>query len=98
MKAFSYILFAIIYIPLVFGTAWLFIRLGVKYPGGDLIIYPTFSLVLLFQAGIVVAILGKPLTETARDILLSLASFYEKKRPSGDSEYTDIVVRKGKKD
>ena len=98
IKAFSYILFAIIYVPLVSGTAWLFLRLGVKYPGGELIIYPTFSLVLLFQAGIVVAILGKPLTETARDILLSLASLYEKKRASVDSEYTDTIVRKGKKD
>lgn len=83
IRALSFLLFAILYVPMVWGTAWLFLRLTEMFPGGAMISHLTFSLVLILEAGMVAGILGKPLTDRASDLLLMLASVFEGRRPAG---------------
>ncbi len=92
MRALSFILFAILYVPLVWGTAWLFLLLQEKFTGGTMIIYMTFLPVLVLEAGIVTSLLGKPLTDRARDLLLSLASIFEKKSADGGFKFLDTDI------
>ncbi|MHC4477646.1 MAG: hypothetical protein ACYTEL_18530 [Planctomycetota bacterium] len=97
IRALSFILFTVLYVPLVWATAWLFLRLTDRFPRGTLIIHLTFFLVLVLEAGIVVSVLGKPLTDSARDLLISLASLFERRRGGIGSEVLDTVVHRAVK-
>ncbi len=92
MKPLSFILFLIFYVPLVLGTAWLFLILKEKYPDGTMIIHMTFVPVAVLEAGIVTSVLGKPLTDRARDLLLSIAGIF--KDSDYGFKYIDTIIHK----
>lgn len=96
IKGTSYLLFLTLYAPLIGLTTWLFLELMELFQGRSLLVLAPYSLVLLLEAGIVIVVLGKPLTDKARDVLLSLASLFDRRQTGGGerSSWDTVVHRK----
>jgi hypothetical protein len=76
--AVTIVLFAVVYVPLVLGTAWLFLRLHERFDTktGFLFVGLSYSIALLIELGAVIKLLGNPVTELALKVLLKLASLF----------------------
>lgn len=73
--------FAIVYLPVVFGTAWGFLWLQKRFDSTTGFVFTgiAYSIVLLAELGAVIKLLGNPVTELALKVLLKLASLFRLK-------------------
>jgi len=72
------LVFAIFYIPVVFGTAWMFLWLQKRFDSTTGFVFTSiaYAIVLLVELGAVIKLLGNPVTELALKVLLKLASLF----------------------
>ncbi|MEK6372342.1 MAG: SAP domain-containing protein [Acidobacteriota bacterium] len=74
--AVTVLLFAVVFIPIVLATTWMFLLLHKHFDTatGFVFISVAYSIILLVELGAVIKLLGNPVTELALKVLLKLAS------------------------
>jgi len=93
LNGLALLLFAVLYVPLVWGTAWMFLKLTTLFAGGIPVVMLSvpMGLALLFEAGIVVAVLGDPLTEQAKRVLEWLTALLDRRAARGEAAWPATV-------
>ena len=80
MGAVATLLFSLLFIPLLALTTWMFLLLNERFAGSPFV-GVGYSVAILLELGIVIGILGDPVTQTAVKILMSIASLFKPASP-----------------
>jgi hypothetical protein len=88
---FTIVLFALVYVPLLVGTAWAFLQLRERFDSnaGLFIIVFTFLVALVFETGIFIVVLGNPIADAAANLLIKLASLL---KPAAAFKESDVAM------